>query len=199
MTGTASAGLVVAAASITAAALVSTTVLTARLLRQRLYLATVRGLSMAPTLMPGDRLLVARPRRRPTKAGDIVIAPAPRAVAWAGQPTLRPTVDRTGWVVKRVAAVGGERVPERLRCFSGMREWETVPEGTVVLLGDGKHSEDSRHWGFCPHHLILGRVLLRMARGPGHVPDGRSRAGRPPTPMLPVPVPAQENNHPDRR
>ncbi len=45
-------------------------------LRRRLDVVQVRGRSMAPTLLPGDRLVVARlaPRR-----GDVVLAPDPRA------------------------------------------------------------------------------------------------------------------------
>lgn len=44
--------------------------------RRRLDVAEVRGRSMAPTLLPGDRLLVVRLAPR---AGDVVLAPDPRA------------------------------------------------------------------------------------------------------------------------
>ena len=43
--------------------------------RRWLDVVEVRGRSMAPTLLPGDRLLVARLRARP---GDVVLAPDPR-------------------------------------------------------------------------------------------------------------------------
>ena len=56
----------------------------------------VRGRSMAPTLLPGDRLLVMRGRPRP---GDVVVAPDPRG----GRREL----------VKRVAAVGPQGVTLR--------------------------------------------------------------------------------------
>ena len=44
--------------------------------RERLDVVQVRGRSMAPTLLPGDRLLVAR---LPPRAGDVVVAADPRA------------------------------------------------------------------------------------------------------------------------
>ncbi|HET9879461.1 MAG TPA: S26 family signal peptidase [Candidatus Limnocylindria bacterium] len=44
---------------------------------RRLDVVEVRGRSMAPTLLPGDRLLVAR-LRRPPRAGDVVLAADPR-------------------------------------------------------------------------------------------------------------------------
>lgn len=55
----------------------------------------VRGRSMAPTLLPGDRLLVRRRRRAP-RDGEVVVVADPR----------RP--DRE--LIKRVAAVDGDRV-----------------------------------------------------------------------------------------
>ncbi|MEV5600779.1 S26 family signal peptidase [Streptomyces sp. NPDC052299] len=211
MTGLTAPGLA-AVAGTAAVALAGASALTVRLLSRRLYLITVDGRSMAPTLMPGDRLLVVRPlprprprshtRRRarpPARTGDIVIAPAPRAVGWAGQPALRPAADRADWVVKRVAATAGDRVPDRLRSSSGLRDRDTVPEGTVLLLGDGKHSEDSRHWGFCPDHLVLGRVLLRISRGPGAGSNDRTPFRRPPDPRLPEPVPAPGTTDAERR
>lgn len=45
--------------------------------RARLDVVEVRGLSMAPALLPGDRLLVVRSRRTP-RAGDVVLAADPR-------------------------------------------------------------------------------------------------------------------------
>jgi signal peptidase I len=45
------------------------------LARRRLDAVEVRGRSMAPTLLPGDRLLVAR---LPARVGDVVLAIDPR-------------------------------------------------------------------------------------------------------------------------
>jgi nickel-type superoxide dismutase maturation protease len=45
--------------------------------RRWLDVVEVRGRSMAPSLLPGDRLLVLR-LRRPPRVGEIVLAPDPR-------------------------------------------------------------------------------------------------------------------------
>jgi signal peptidase I len=51
-------------------------VLVGRVLRRRLDVVEVRGRSMAPALLPGDRLLVAR--LGPPRVGDVVLAADPR-------------------------------------------------------------------------------------------------------------------------
>ncbi len=58
---------------------------------RRLEAVAVRGRSMAPALLPGDRLLVAR-RRHPPRIGEVVIVADPRS----GHREL----------IKRVTAVG---------------------------------------------------------------------------------------------
>jgi nickel-type superoxide dismutase maturation protease len=45
---------------------------------RRVDAVQVRGTSMAPTLLPGDRLVAMR-LRRPPRIGQIVLAPDPRA------------------------------------------------------------------------------------------------------------------------
>jgi signal peptidase I len=64
------------------------------MLRRRYVFATVDGLSMTPTLMPGDRLLVRRTGIRQVRRGQIVVVLDP----------ARPSA----WAVKRVAAVYGD-------------------------------------------------------------------------------------------
>jgi nickel-type superoxide dismutase maturation protease len=61
--------------------------------RRRLDVVAVRGRSMAPALLPGDRLLVAR---LPVRVGDIVLARDPR------EPRRE--------LIKRVTAIGGRGV-----------------------------------------------------------------------------------------
>ena len=64
--------------------------------RRWLDVVEVRGRSMAPALLPGDRLLVVR---APPRTGDVVLAPDPRA----------PSRE----LIKRVAAV--DRIGVHLR------------------------------------------------------------------------------------
>jgi signal peptidase I len=60
------------------------------LLRERIDVVEVRGRSMAPTFLPGDRLLLVRVAR-PPGVGEVVVAPDPR--------------DGERELIKRVAAV----------------------------------------------------------------------------------------------
>jgi hypothetical protein len=100
---------------------------------------------MAPTFLPGDRLVVLR---RPFGAprwpsvGDVVAVPDPR--------------ERSRTLVKRVAAVDREA-------------------GVVELLGDAPGaSTDSRAFGPVPHASIVGTIAYRYAprarTGPGPWP-----------------------------
>lgn len=85
MPGRLLAGLIAAAAGVTVI----------RRAARNLDAVAVRGRSMAPALLPGDRLIVVRRRRAP-RIGDVVVVRDPR------QP------DRE--LIKRVADVSGERV-----------------------------------------------------------------------------------------
>ncbi|MGH3665436.1 MAG: S26 family signal peptidase [Egibacteraceae bacterium] len=108
----------------------------------------VSGLSMAPTLLPGERLLIHRTGR--LRRGDLVVVADPAA---AGR-----------LVVKRVAAAPGQQVTvDGSVLAAGPRE--------VVVLGDNAaHSTDSRDYGPLPTTTIKGRATYRYAP-----PD---RAGR---------------------
>ena len=87
---------------------------------RRLDVVAVRGRSMAPTLVPGDRLLALRRRASP-RVGEIVLAPDPR--------------DPTRELVKRVAAVDsvGVRLRGDNRAFStDARVFGAIPAETVA-------------------------------------------------------------------
>jgi signal peptidase I len=124
--------------------------------------------SMAPTLRPGDRVLVdkrayrgAGPRR-----GDLAVFRAPR----------------TGEILlKRVVAIGGDTVgiEDGVLVVDGRRPREPyadpeaidsvyfgpvrVRPGTVFVLGDNRaSSEDSRAFGAVPTGRLIGRVRARI-------------------------------------
>jgi signal peptidase I len=100
----------------------------------------VKGVSMAPTLLPGDHLLV-RPART-LRRRDLVVVADPDA--------------QGRWVVKRVAALPGETVVVDGRTL-------TAGDG-IVLLGDNtERSTDSRHYGAVPMDAVHGRVWYRYA------------------------------------
>ena len=100
----------------------------------------VKGLSMAPTLLPGDHLLV-RPARS-LRRRDLVVVKDPHAEG--------------RWVVKRVAALPGERV---------VVDGQTIEAGGgIVVLGDNaERSTDSRQYGSVPLDAVHGRVWYRYA------------------------------------
>jgi signal peptidase I len=127
-------------------------------LRTHLLVVTVRGLSMAPTYQPGDRVLVRRRPPRRVRAGQIVVADLPESVRPlpAG---LRPDeVLRQRRVIKRVVAVAGEVTP------AGVGDAPArVPAGAMVLLGDNPlASGDSRQYGAVPLDAVVGVVLRKM-------------------------------------
>ena len=100
---------------------------------------TVRGRSMAPALLPGERLLIDRLAyvRNPLSAGDVVW------VAHPLQPELR--------MVKRLAAVPGDTLGGR-----------TLGPGEYWVLGDNtEESTDSRVFGPVRRRDLLGRAWVR--------------------------------------
>lgn len=126
------------------------------LLRRRLVVVTVSGPSMEPTFTTGDRVLVSR--RRAVRRGDVVVLANPRSAGGrrgGGDP---------GWLVKRVAALPGDEVPEDVRPVVPDL---LVPAGQVVVLGDGARSADSRLWGYRPLDGVLGVVVRRLSRPRG--------------------------------
>ena len=106
--------------------------LTAGVVARRGYdVVEVRGRSMAPTLLPGDRLVVESRTfaRRAPRPGELVLAADPR------QPRRE--------LVKRVAAVDGEAGTLELR-------GDSAPEST-----------DSRTFGALPLTEVRWRVTAR--------------------------------------
>jgi nickel-type superoxide dismutase maturation protease len=102
-----------------------------RLARRSLDAVVVDGVSMAPALLPGDRLLVESVtlRWRPPRVGQIVLAPDPRA----------PQRE----LVKRVA------------------EHDPVTDLVELRGDAPESSTDSRAFGAVPRAMIRWRVAAR--------------------------------------
>lgn len=135
-------------------------------LRRNLLVVQVSGASMAPTLKDRNRILVRRCPIDRIQRGDIVVLAS-------GPP-------RHYWLVKRVVALAGDPMPagvpdgpargsasvgqiyqvaEDPMSPIGIRR---VPEGTVVVIGDGPMSWDSRNTGPYPEKAVIGRLVCRL-------------------------------------
>jgi signal peptidase I len=88
----------------------------AAVLRRRVAIVAVVGPSMQPALMTGDRVLVRRARIGELRRGQIVVIEVPDADGrWPAEPPRWPPRQRQWgrdqWMIKRVAAVPGDRRP----------------------------------------------------------------------------------------
>lgn len=143
--------------------------------RRHLVVVRVIGESMTPTLRAEDMVLVWRGGRRRIRAGSVVVFPQPQGLRTptGGLAVGRP--ERWPWVIKRVAAVPGDAVPESVRGV--VRGTAVVPPGHLVLLGDGSQSTDSRTWGFLPVSQVMGAVVWRLPAGSGAAGPGKADEG----------------------
>ncbi|MFE3554817.1 S26 family signal peptidase, partial [Streptomyces sp. NPDC059193] len=120
-------------------------------LSRRFVVVTVRGPSMEPAYRDGDRVLVRRGGRPGN--GEVVVAEHPGA-ARRGE---------SGLLIKRVAAVPGDRIPRVGVPALARAPGSRVPDGRLVLLGDNRPvSLDSRELGYFPADRVLGRVLRQL-------------------------------------
>ncbi len=130
--------------------------------------ARVEGLSMAPTLVDQDRLIVNKLiyRLSAPRRGDIVMLYYPvkpeksfvkRVIAEEGD-TVK-ILD--GQVFVNDVPLADNYVPSEYRSHD---DWgpEVVPEGYYFVMGDHRNnSSDSRHWRFVPKRYIIGKVQIR--------------------------------------
>jgi signal peptidase I len=125
--------------------------------RRRLLLVTIDGASMEPALRNGDRVLVYRPRRFSPRRNQVIVLEPLRDMASVEDED--PPLSERRLMAKRVAAIAGESWPSLM----AERGHETVPSGTVVVLGDNTdHSFDSRHYGAVSVDRVLGVVAFRL-------------------------------------
>ncbi|CAM5356982.1 hypothetical protein GCM10010261_14090 [Streptomyces pilosus] len=146
----------------------------------RYVVVTVEGDSMTPTLADGDRVVVRRTRLAAVRSGQLVVSGPPTGERWNHLPL-------PAWLIKRAAAVPGDRVPKDAGPALRVLAEDRVPDGRLVLLGDNpRRSLDSRHCGYFTSGQLLGVVVRRLPRAaagdgrplppPGH--DGRTVPGR---------------------
>ncbi|MBM5806175.1 MAG: signal peptidase I [Cyanobacteria bacterium M_surface_10_m2_179] len=131
--------------------------------------------SMLPTLELQDRILVEKLRpklkQQPLPNGTIVVFHAPPALVEAGY-------DPNAALIKRVVGQPGEQLEVRdgrlLRNGAAVNEpWRpepidyrfgpiTVPEGSLLVLGDNRNASlDSHVWGPLPRQEVIGTAVFR--------------------------------------
>jgi signal peptidase I len=124
--------------------------------------------SMAPTLRPGDHVLVEKLSYRfgAPHRGDLAVFRSP---------------DGGSLAVKRIVALGGDRVAieDGVLAVDGHLQREryvdyrsvdsvyfgpvVVPRGDVFVLGDNRaDSHDSRDYGAVPRRSLIGRVVATL-------------------------------------
>jgi signal peptidase I len=130
--------------------------------RSRFLVVTVTGSSMQPSLRPGDRLLVRRTPLNRVRVGQVAVLRTPELPA--SKIRLGLVADAPGgYLIKRVAAVPGDRVPESCRTPANPRLPEYVPPGSFIMLGDNpRRSYDSRLAGLIPADLLFGVAIRRI-------------------------------------
>jgi signal peptidase I len=142
------------------------------LIRIFLYIVTIRGWSMYPTLAPGDRVLVLRhwPARW-LKKGQILIGFPPSVFT----NKVKDALERS-FIIKRVIGLPGDTLvtflsdlPESERASrldqhsdDGKRVWH-IPQQNVFVKGDSPGT-DSLTWGAIPFSHVAGIVLLKLPR-----------------------------------
>ncbi|HEU5471041.1 MAG TPA: S26 family signal peptidase [Actinophytocola sp.] len=139
------------------------------LTRLQFLVVVVDGPSMSPGFVSGDRVLARRMPAGVLRAGQVVVLRHPAA----------PPGDRRGpWLVKRIAALPGNPVPEPVRSSQGWPAGTVVPPGHLVALGDNSgHSYDSRQWGLSTLDDIAG-VIVRRLGGPPEESGSTRRSPR---------------------
>ncbi len=124
----------------------------------------VQNISMEPTLMPGDFLLVSKLAYRlgEMKTGDVVVFHYPGNTEedyikrLIGKPGDTVRVDQ-GIVYVNDQALLEPYIMARPN-YAG--EW-TVPAESVFVLGDNRNdSSDSHDWGYVPVSYLVGKALV---------------------------------------
>ena len=143
------------------------------ILRRRWIIVTVYGLSMEPTLVQGDRVLVRRTPGEAVRKGDIVLV---------GVRLLDSGDDDTekGNGIKRVVAAPGDPAPDVFAgCPAQIEPGETAPKGYVLLLSDNEKSKsDSREYGYFSLEDVRGVMARKLSQsgGRGNAADHESPA-----------------------
>jgi signal peptidase I len=133
--------------------------------RAALRLYVIPSSSMAPTLVPGDHIVVTPYRfsAKPSR-GDIVVFRSMRA---ADELMIKRVIGTPGDLVETRAGrviVSGHALPEPYvssQAATGSISPQIIPADCYFVLGDNRtDSLDSRSWGVLPRDLVVGRARM---------------------------------------
>ncbi len=156
------------------------------------FITQVESISMAPTLAPGQRLLVRRQgTARPLSRGDVVVVES----AELGRRMIKRVVGLPGEHIEvdadgRVQVSGHDLAEPYVLHRGGRSGTFDVPAGHLLLLGDHRaRSSDARVWRdpYVPVSAVLGRVVGRggLSAAAEHRPAITRSRPAPRAPRLP--------------
>lgn len=127
----------------------------------------VRGSSMEPTLLDGERLLVNKFvfRLRPPQNGDIIVLKYPKDPSLKYIKRVIAGPGQTVYIRNGKVYVDGEAIREPYinEVMNTDYDFVTVPERTVFVMGDNRnYSKDSRDpdVGFVPYENLVGKAIF---------------------------------------
>ncbi len=167
--------------------------------RAALRLYVIPSSSMAPTLVPGDHIVVTPYRfgKKPNR-GDVIVFRSPRAV---DELMIKRVIGTPGDLVETRAGrviVCGHALTEpyvTAQASSGAISPQIIPADSYFVLGDNRaDSLDSRSWGVLPKNAVLGRarMILWSSGVIGSRESGVVAAAPSPTPDTRHPTPTGE-------
>jgi len=170
--------------------------------RAALRIYIIPSSSMAPTLVPGDHIVVTPYRfsARPVR-GDVIVF---RSTRDAGDLLIKRVIGTPGDLVETRAGrviVSGHAVPEpyvAAQAMTGFITPQIIPADCYFVLGDNRaDSLDSRSWGVLPRALVVGRARMVLWSSTRRVVGGKwgvvaafsPSADSSATPHSPLPTP----------
>ena len=168
--------------------------------RAALRLYVIPSSSMAPTLVPGDHIVVTPYRfgKKPSR-GEVIVFRSPRA---ADELMIKRVIGTPGDLVETRAGrviVCGHALSEpyvTTQATSGAISPQIIPADSYFVLGDNRaDSLDSRSWGVLPREAVVGQarmVLWSSDARVGSQESGVVAAAPSPTADTRQPTPARE-------
>jgi signal peptidase I len=167
--------------------------------RAALRLYVIPSSSMAPTLVPGDHIVVTPYRFASSPSrGDVIVF---RSTRTADELMIKRVIGTPGDLVQTRAGrviVSGHTLPEpyvAAQAATGAISPQIVPANCYFVLGDNRaDSLDSRSWGVLPRGFVVGKARMVLWSSVTSVERKGSEvaAASSPTPDPRPPTPARK-------